>query len=49
MLPAQRLSVLHYPFVYAVVVSALRKVREGRVTRQLWWLLQFDAWVTRLS
>jgi hypothetical protein len=31
-LPAQLLSVLHYPFVDAVVVPALRKVREGRGT-----------------
>jgi hypothetical protein len=33
MLPAQLLSVLHRPVVYAVVVPALRKVREGRGTR----------------
>jgi hypothetical protein len=30
MLQAQLVSVLHYPVVYAVVVPALRKVREGR-------------------
>jgi hypothetical protein len=37
------------PVVNAVVVPALRKVREGRGTRGPWWLLQFDGRATRKS
>ena len=46
MLQAQLVSVLHYPVVYAVVVPALRKVREGRGTRSCGGL-QFECRATR--
>ena len=36
----------HTTVVDAVAVPALRKVREGRGTRNLWWLLQFESRAT---